>query len=48
MGLRFEEDPNATNTRTLEAEIKEMLTSNQVTDLRVVNQKIIQQKTATK
>lgn len=29
MGLRFEEDPNATNTRTLEAEIKEMVTSNQ-------------------
>lgn len=26
MGLRFEEDPNA---RTLEAEIKEMVTSNQ-------------------
>lgn len=29
MGLRFEEDPNATNTRALEAEIKEMVTSNQ-------------------
>lgn len=29
MGLRFEEDTNATNTRALEAEIKEMVTSNQ-------------------
>lgn len=36
MGLGFEEDPNATNTRTLEAEIKEMVTSIKLTDLRVV------------